>query len=406
MEAMKGLLKSRFLATLLIFSLVSGLLAFSQAFRLAADDYPYQSWTSWTISDFLRRKERANVVFLGSSLMLVPLAGVDADFLGKRLDGSKHHISAYFQHKLKQETGLDIKAFSFALPGEMPSDAYLILRNLLSGARKPDVIIYGVGPRDFLDNTLSSPASTDPFRFLSKFGEFGSIASSYMTDFMLQLDYGLGELFYPYGARADISRVLSETTEAAINRLLPLPSGVIAMNSDEKRRLIAAYRPYEVLEGQSWFRPSTAEDHKIVLNNLDEYKKRYGKMNWNTYICQMQFLASLLNLSKERGIHVVLMTMPITDANRCLISSLSWQAYHDGVLGMARRKGATVVDLNRDSDFSNADFMDTVHLHSGGGKHLLDKLWVHLSSQKSFLSALKYGSENQKRIARNKGAEL
>jgi hypothetical protein len=39
---------------------------------------------------------------------------------------------------------------------------------LLTGDRKPKTIIYGIAPRDFMDNTLASPASTETFRYVGR----------------------------------------------------------------------------------------------------------------------------------------------------------------------------------------------------------------------------------------------
>lgn len=50
----------------------------------------------------------------------------------------------------------------------MPSDAYLITQLLLGYKDHPKLIVYGVGPRDFVDNLLTSATSTDPYRCLSK----------------------------------------------------------------------------------------------------------------------------------------------------------------------------------------------------------------------------------------------
>ena len=143
---MKGLLKTRFAAALLTFSLAAALAGYFRLGNFSPENFPYMSWTGWTITDFLKQP-RPNVVFLGSSLMLVPLGGVDADYLRRRVDGSQHHHSAYFEDKFEEKTGLHLRSFNFALPGEMPSDAYLIVKNLLAGEKKPDLIVYGVGDR-------------------------------------------------------------------------------------------------------------------------------------------------------------------------------------------------------------------------------------------------------------------
>ncbi|MBX9720907.1 MAG: hypothetical protein K2X81_05905, partial [Candidatus Obscuribacterales bacterium] len=355
---------------MLTFSLLAAGAACLRFGATAPQDFPYLSWTGWTIKDFMQQKERPNVVFLGSSLMLVPLDGIDADYLNKRVDGSQHHHSAYFEDKFREKTGLNLHSFTFALPGEMPSDAYLIVKNLLNGKNKPDMIVYGVGPRDFLDNTLPSPAATDPYKFLSRFGSVNPIADRVMPEAFQRLDFELGKVCYFYGQRADLSVKATHMADQTIGSVLPLPPNVKEMNADDHHLILPEFRPTEISAGQAWFRPSTPEDRKIFVDNLPEYRQRYKTLNWDTYISQMRFFADTLDEARAKGIKVVVMTMPITDLNRSLLSNLSWKAYRSGVLALAKRKGATVVDYSESKDFSQADFGDTVHLHAVGGRRL------------------------------------
>lgn len=403
MGAMKGLLKMRFTAAVLAFCLAGAVAGFIRFGFIEAQAFPFMSWTGWTITDFLKQPQRPNLVFLGSSLMLVPLDGVDADYLNHRVDGSQHHHSAYFEDKFREMTGLNLRSFIFALPGEMPSDAYLIVKNLLNGSKKPDVIVYGVGPRDFLDNMLPSPAATDPYRFLSRFGDISPIADRMMPDWMQRLDFELGKVCYFYGHRADLCTLANQNTSKLIDKILPLPARTKVISFDDRRQLLPDFRPCEILAGQAWFRPSTKADHAIFVDNLSEYKRRYATMKWDTYLSQMQFFADTLNTANDKDIKVVVVTMPITQINRTLLSDLSWNAYRSGVIALAKRKGATVVDLSNSSEFSQSDFGDTVHLHSGGGKKLFDLVLAEIARDNSVIAALHQPAANKRIAARGDG---
>ena len=127
------------------------------------------TWTQWALIDFAKQKDNPSpIVFLGSSLMLMPINLADAHFLNRTIDGATHHESVLFDHLINYDKKHHASNFNFALPGLMPSDAYLITNRMLSGNNHPQLIVYGLGPRDFLDNLLSSPASTDPYRCLSQ----------------------------------------------------------------------------------------------------------------------------------------------------------------------------------------------------------------------------------------------
>ena len=392
---MKGLLTTKFACAVLAFITVGAVAAAFNFGTLRPDFFPVLSWTCWTIKDFLERKESPNIVFLGSSLVLVPLDGVDADYLNRRVDGSQHHRSIYFEDKLKEKTGLSLSTFTFALPGEMPSDAYLIVKNLLKGDKKPDMIVYGVGPRDFLDNMLPSPAATDPYRYLSRFGKIDDIAARVSPEFFARLDYELGKLSYFWQKRSDLSQLGEQTATAAVNSLVPLPADAEQLSFDDRRLILPDFHPCEVKPGQAWFRPTTAAERAVFVDNLGEYKKRYAKMKWDTYLSQMQFFADALDTARDRGIKAVVVSMPITDLNRALLSDLSWDAYRKGVLSMAKRKGATVVDLSQSTDFPRSDFGDTVHLHSGGGKRLFDVVIDRLAKSADVLTCLAKARESE-----------
>lgn len=405
---MIAFLKTKFAVAVLVLLLSSAAITQSKIIRIMPDNFPFLSWTAWTIKSFLESKKTPDVVFLGSSLVLVPLDGVDADFLSRKVDGSQHHHSCYFESGFKAATGVDVTSFTFALPGEMPSDAFLIVDNLLKGAKKPKVIVYGVGPRDFLDNLLPSPSATDPFRFLSRFGEIDPIASRTMPDWPERLSYELGKWVFFYGQREALATGAVTEFSRLANKLVPLPRGCQVISADDRRLLAPEYRPCEVGPGQALFRPSTTKDWtSFSSDNISEYKKRYAKLKWNTYLTQMEFFADTLESARRKGITTVVVMMPVTDINRSLLSDLNWNAYRKGVLGLAQRKGAAVIDLSETDYFERSDFMDTVHLHSLGGRKWLDLLVSSLSLNRQVLYALgPVGGNTEEKLAGKGGAQL
>src|SRR5687768_16191875 len=83
--------KSSALWALALFVVVCQLMAATKFGWLQPTDFPYPTWTSWAIHEFQEKKnDHPEVVFLGSSLVLVPLDGVDADYTKKQVDGAKH----------------------------------------------------------------------------------------------------------------------------------------------------------------------------------------------------------------------------------------------------------------------------------------------------------------------------
>lgn len=399
-----GILRSKFFISAALFAVVSSLLAMVRFGNIAPTDFPIRTWTGWAIEDFLSDKQgRPNVVFMGSSLVLVPVAGVDADYLKHPIDGSRHHQSQYFEDQFQKHSGVKVKTFNFGLPGEMPSDAFLITKFLLKGEKRPDVIVYGVGPRDFMDSLLPSPAATDPYQYLSRFGDVTSHKHLIAPEWDQRLNFELGHLFYPYGHSYDISVTADRAVTAALDKILPAPKTDKPYTIAQRRLLFPQYKQMEIANNEACFRPTTPEQRTFDNANMKEYKKRYSRLNWRTFTHQMKFLADLMNTARDRGTQVILISMPITDLNRDLLEKGTWDSYKKSLKVLAQSKGASYLDLGDSKDFTLSDFMDTVHLHSGGGVKLLDKLAEKAASDHKVMSAL---DPTESSIAGLKGGQL
>lgn len=384
--------KSSALWALALFVVVCQIMATTKFGWLKPEDFPYPTWTSWAIHEFQQEKtKRPEVVFLGSSLVLVPVDGVDADFTKIKVDGAKHHKSIFFESKFKEYSGTDITSYNFALPGEMPSDAYLLTKFLLKNEKRPDVIVYGVGPRDFMDNLLPSPKATDPFRYLSRLGDYSERIDLIAPKWEERLGYELGRMFYPMGASDNIMTSLSRKFNTFLATTFPSvkPSDIAT-----RRTLLPEYHPFEILPEECYFNPTDEKNRAPFVDNINEYRKRYKTLKRDTFVSQMQFLEDILSIASDRGTHVVVVAMPITDINRQLISDPAWNDYKTKLESVAKSKGATYIDMYATNKFALKDFGDTVHLHSGGGALFLDMLAKKLAKNHEVTAALNINRED------------
>lgn len=380
------------LVAAIVFAALSLTLAALGFCRLPATDCAYDTWTTWAVKEFLAAKKRSEIVFLGSSLLLVPIDRLDADYTGKVIDGARHHNSVYFEDKWKAATGgASISTYNFALPGEMPSDAYLITKFLLKGNKRPDVLVYGVGPRDFLENLLQSPATTDPFQYLSRFGPCDERLDLLAPKWDERLTMELKRLNYFLGNSQDFSISMERFARRIAESWLPATTKVAT--AGEVHSLLPKYRYFQLSEKDCFFYPTTKEARKFDPSDVAEYQKRYKTPMWDIFTSQMRFLADIMDICNERDIHMVLVSMPITQINRQLIPKQSWTAYCQTLKALARSKNATFIDMESTKDFSIDDFQDTVHLHSDGGTKFFDKLIANLKSNTRVLTAL---NQNQK----------
>ena len=378
---------SRILAALLLFALVNLTWAIVGYGKLPPDDFVYETWTSCAITDFLHGiKHAPDIAFLGSSLMLFPAGGVDADLLNKEIDGPRHHSSLYFEKKFMEQTGQKVSTFNFALPGEMPSDAYLITKFLLQGEKQPEVLVYGVGPRDFMDNLLPSPSATDPFRHLCRFGDYSTQIDKISPDWQDRLNYELGRLCFPYGHKEDLSHSFDRTVGQMEGQFLLTRAPIVPMKI--RRHVLPDYRPCEVGPDECMFRPYVDRPRPAFSDNLVEYRKRYKVLNWDTFLTQMDFLSRIIDTTKERGIKFVLVSMPITDLNRGLIGKTAAIAFKKTLRVLAETKNVSFIELDGSKDYQLSDFEDTVHLHSGGGRKMLSAIAQNLARDTEIRQAL------------------
>ncbi len=362
---------SSFLLAIVLFILITQVF---QYLPVARKDprYPLKNgertWAAWAIDDFLnKREDPAKIVFLGSSLMLTPLGVSDAQFLEQKLDATAHHESLYFNELIKQRTGTSVRNFNFALPGEMPSDAYLITKLLLCGNRKPQIIVYGVGARDFMDNMLAGPKSTDPYRCLIPFdNEKKAAGFGDNPTWSEKLAYVSGQIFDPTNKREELARQAQLIASSFVSD----PTGI----KPSIHTLLPRYHPMEIDPGESLFKPDNNQDKARLTDNLEEYRRRYGVLNWSTFLTQFQFLARLLEQARLENVKIVLVEMPVTSVNRQLIPPPVWQSYQETLRVLSHCKGTTFIDLQATNLFSDADFGDTVHLNTIGGIKMLNVL--------------------------------
>lgn len=383
----RKLVTSRFVAAIAGFIAVSALWGSTRFGALSPSDFPFRTWTATAIDDFLSNEQgRPQIDLVGSSLMLAPIGGVDADFTNSAVDAPRHHRSLYFENSFKKLTGESVKTFNFALPGEMPSDAYLITKFLMKGEKRPDVIVYGVGPRDFLDNLLPSPSATDPYAWLSRFGDVNDRIGLISPDWQQRMNYEMGRLIFPYGQKVDLNNSFTRAVASTLNVVVPPTNGGAPMSV--RRTILPEYRNFEVGDRECLFTPTTDANRPSFTDNIAEYKKRYKTMKWDTYLTQMRFMLDILNIARERKTHMVIVAMPITQINRSLLSDLAWDTYKHSIKVIALAKGATFIDMEGSGKFATKDFSDTVHLHSGGGAKLLDLLAERLSNDRAVMTAL------------------
>lgn len=352
---------------------------------------PNKSLVFWAVKHFRQEKEPPDIVLLGSSLMMVAHHAGDATYLNSIQNEVFHHRSSVLEGMWKKRTHRDVSAFSFAIAGQMVSDAYVLTFSLLRNERKPKAIVYGIAPRDFIDNTLPSPASTETYRYAERFADLSKIESEARPSLFERVDLLLSKLSYIYSHRNDfiaaqktvLTAVLYPRTSAADRQRIECPWKL--------RQLALLQFPEDNGTNELMIAPYGLH-HEPYKDNSEEYRQRYARVKEKTYDCQLSFFKKLLGYCRDEGIQLSVVNMPLTRDNIALMPPGFYSDYLRKVSSLSSLYGAQFLDMNKEPSFTRECFADSVHLNGLGGVTFFRRLCDELS-RNSHLAAI--GREHQ-----------
>ncbi len=373
--------RSKFILAVAIFAGLNACFTFFTPFPFDPYKFNYKGWAWWTFNELRHTSKVSNIALLGSSTMVSASAGCDANYLQKGLDLTNHHRSVYLEDLLKKSFKGDFESFSLAAPGQMPSDAYITLKGMVASASRPDVVIYGVAPRDFIDSTLIAPGDTDAFKYLTRLVNIDDVAQRVFRSPWSKLDWLFQRNLYMYFYGLDIKIAFEEESSRILNRILPRPSSKTPFTWWDRQRLLPEYLPAEIHPDAVMAGPidrATAEAK--YTDNTVEYKRRYSHPDIHTYRTQMYFLGKIAEFCRKERIELVIVNMPITLENIALLKPGGYMGYLQGLREFSVINNLAVYDLNDFNKFGKKDFHDTVHLNAFGGQKFFDSLCQTIQS--------------------------
>ena len=374
----KSLASSYVILAVLAFLIIDGSMKVattlnSRAWPMTPLQSAYRSWVWWNVRDFEKEKQAPDIVLLGSSLMMAAFHGGDAALLNVPQNVAFHHKSVLLERLLKSRFNRDYNTFVFALGGEMASDAFAITSSLLTGPKQPKVIIYGIAPRDFMDHALSSPASTEIFKFMSRMGDLDEVAAESRGSIWEMGEYYFAKGSFVYNHRPDFIYIQHRLANEAARKLcgykdMDFVKCPLMIRKQAFLELPENNGPNEVM-----ICPPTPAD-LVFIDNSAEYRYRYKNPNLKQFNSQVGYLERLLKLSDNQGIKVILVNMPLTKENVALMPPSFYNNYMHTVENLAGRYKAQFLDLNSEQLFPKKYFGDTAHLNVPGGKHFMEVL--------------------------------
>ncbi|MBS1956240.1 MAG: hypothetical protein JST89_18790 [Cyanobacteria bacterium SZAS-4] len=354
----------------------------------------YEPREKTLLADLVRAWKSApqapGICFLGSSLMQCALKNSSATFLNDALP--------------KGETSP--ASFSWALGGENASDSYMIAQSLMSGQKKPKLLIYGIAPRDLLDNNVKSPVTTDIFRYLSTFSAVSSLPSAVFTSLDDRVNCVLKEVSFFVDRKGALTKYATEQMQAVIPLLVPAVRNAKPAPPSDQDKIAQAHA---VLTAPAVTAPAvTASDGAAPTSNpaktsdftpealthvkptdsmakkiaayelLQQVSKGVTIFRYNPYCAdrynrQVVFLDMLLSHLENIGVQVVVVKMPLKNEHVAIMPKELLDSYTRDVERLTTKYGAALLDFNT-AEFKDTDYGDVAHLNPNGAKIFQAKL--------------------------------
>ncbi|CAN5678070.1 hypothetical protein BH10CYA1_BH10CYA1_65100 [soil metagenome] len=329
------------------------------------------TWAWWAVQDFLNESKPPQVVLVGSSLMMNPVWSNEAQYLNRDVDIAANrriqYLGAAIQNRLP---GQSTSCFNLALPGAMLSDDYMLIRGLLADKRKPEIVVLGLSPRDFIDNGFKCAAFSEHYRYLSKFVNTTGLAKLAMPHAWQRIAFYANQIIYLHGKKCDLQYLASEAIKSIASQVFgqQLPLAERKPKSGAQSRL-AIYES-EIEQGV-WI----AHPHCLDFYHETEYEKlktRYKSANVDGCENQHKWFEMCLETCKKNGIEVIVVNMPLTETNIDLFAPGVYQNCVNLMAFESRKYNFSFIDLQNTHAFVRSDFTDMCHMDASGGKKLLD----------------------------------
>jgi hypothetical protein len=310
--------------------------------------------------------EQPDVVLLGSSLIMSPVWTADFHRYGHVGDFYRHHRSYQLEKKLQADGGQPTRVFSFAVPGAMVSDMDLIVDKVLTGAKKPSLVVYGVAPRDFMDDLAGGETKTATFSRLGEVSDLGkqNFAAS-TTDEKLELVFN--RACYLFGKR---TRYQAKTDDY----FRKLAHAATVQNQDQ-------FATAANLNVCPLFQPKPI----LWQKSLDEYRMRYQRFNQTQFKKQEMFLQDMISTCDKNGIRILLVNMPLTETNIKLMPEGLYDKYRSMLRDISSKNNISLLDLTKQK-YKDDYFYDTVHLNDAGAEPFLTSLNHSIRDEQTHLS--------------------
>jgi hypothetical protein len=300
----------------------------------------------------------------------------DATFLNRRIDRRLHNRSVLLENLVQKRFSRKVTTASLSIPGSHCSDVATLAANLLQAPRLPELVIFGIAPRDVMDNSLPAPYSTQTYHLMEKLNtprEIEDAGRPRMAEKIgFAMNHILGHLFPTYRFQEELALGFRRLVKNELDCVL-----ASSEDCNEERKAELGFKigdgdcttpRYSVPNGTSPERQDLSECYRCVYNPVNE----------SSYKLQLQFLGNFMDSCRKHGVKVLLVNMPLRKDSFDLMPTGFYERYVTDVRESAEHYGATFADLSTDREFCESDFIDQVHLSGQAAPKFLVQLADYL----------------------------
>src|SRR5262249_49027667 len=217
------------------------------------------------------------------------------------------------------------------------------LKATVTLAQRPEVVIYGLAPRDFYDSTMSSPADTEAFSYLKRVITLDEVAKGFYRDVTGKLDWWLQHAVYLYGNSLSFQLLGIDSAREFLATAVPAPYTDKPFTWWDRKRLLPKYFPNDILEGSFMTAPQKRWD-RTYTDNTQEYRERYKSPDSENFKTQFYFLRQLAAYCRRENIELIVVNMPITLQNVNLLKPHYYYNYLVELTKVAQAEDVTLLN--------------------------------------------------------------
>lgn len=319
------------------------------------------------ISRFFDSGENPDIIVLGSSIMLIPAARCD-----DRMDGQSdcyaewyyyqhfpdYDQSKYLERQLSEKLAQPFKLKNLAIASSIMSDHCGVLEEVVARDRHPKLVICGLAPRDFLDNTFQNWQQTPTRMYLNETRAIAGLPSEFSVPALVD--------WYKCSER-HFKKVFARIRTACSNIACNLTSHPVKL----------AYVRDEIKQ----VKPNFQKD-------VRKYNDLYNPPNFPMLAIQAEHLTKMLTLARANNIQVVLVNMPLARENIACLNKDAYRTYLETLHKTARDHDVVLLDLASLPEYSREDFEDSCHLDAEGGFKLYRQIVSGITTNSALTAKL------------------